>query len=44
MRLGVVAHAYNSRTLEVKAEGSGQGHPWIHSKFETSLGYTIPYL
>lgn len=34
------AHAYNPGPWEVEAGGSGdQGHPWIYSKPETSLGY-----
>lgn len=31
---------YNPTTLEVVARGSeGQGRPWLHSKFQSSLGY-----
>lgn len=36
----MVAHADNPSPGEVDAEGrGGQGHPQLHSNFETSLGY-----
>lgn len=36
----MVAHAYYPSTWEVEAKGWGvQGHPQIHSKFETSLRF-----
>lgn len=36
----MVTHTCNSSTQEVEAAGSGiQGHPWLHSEFESSLGY-----
>ena len=34
------AHTCNSHTGEEEAGRAGlKGHPWLHSKFETSLGY-----
>lgn len=38
-------HSYNPSTLEVEAGGlESQGYPWLHRKFECSLGYMRPYL
>lgn len=36
---------YSPSTQEEEAQESGvQGHPWLHSKSETSLNYLRPYL
>jgi hypothetical protein len=39
-QLGLVMHIYNPSTLELGVEESkAQGHLWLCSKFEASLGY-----
>lgn len=36
----MLVHICNQNTWEVEAGGSEvQGHPWLHSEFEASLGY-----
>lgn len=38
-------HAYDFSFLEAEAEETGvEGHTWLHSEFETSLGYLRPSL
>lgn len=39
-QLTVVTHICNPNTQKLEAGGPRvQGHPWLHSKFENSLGY-----
>ena len=40
----MVVHAHNPSTGEVEAGKSVVlDHPWLHSKFEPSLGYIVAY-
>lgn len=40
IKQGVVEHVYHLTTWEVQATGLGvQGHLWLHSKLEASLGH-----
>ena len=40
-----MVHICHPSTWEMEAGGSGvQGHPWLHSEFEASLGYMRPCL
>jgi hypothetical protein len=42
--LGMVVHTCNASTWEGEAgELCIQGQPGLHSKFQTSLGYTVRY-
>lgn len=42
--LGVEVRAYNPSLQEAEVgELGGPGQPWLHGKFEVSLGYLIPY-
>jgi hypothetical protein len=44
-KLGMLVHAYNPRTLEVKAEGPEvQGHPRSHRELEAIPVYTTSCL
>lgn len=44
-KLGIAVQNYNPSTKETEVGGSGVlGHPWRHSDFEASLGYTKPCL
>lgn len=42
-KLDLVVHACHPSHQEAEAGGSRvQGHPWLHSKLEGSLGYSRP--